>query len=259
MTANVTVGGTTREVRIIVLHAKATGDAESYTRRRDASVALKAYVDGQVAMGRAVIVMGDFNDELAASISGGGRPSPYVNFVSDPAYVFATSALDAQNVPTYCNNASCSSGSTLDHVLLSAPAAAGYVAGSGDRYGELLTGITQYTSTTSDHLPVLARISLPGIPVADEAGPTPGSVVLLPAAPSPFRSQTTLRFLLAAPADVSVDVVDVLGRTVAHLGGPYGAGEHRVTLDGGALAAGVYRVRVRAGGEERVQTVVRAR
>ena len=51
----------------------------------------------------------------------------------------------------------------------------------------------------------------------------------------------------------------MLGRTVAHLGGAYGAGEHRLVLDGGALAAGVYRVRLRAAGVERVQTVVRAR
>lgn len=258
MTANVTLGGTTKQIRFIVFHAKAEdGDVVSYNRRVAASNALKTYIDGQTAQGRAVIALGDFNDELVGSISGSGRPSPYFNFVNDPAYVFATSAINAANVHTYCSNASCSSGSTLDHILLAGGAAAGYVVGSGDRYGELLTGITQYTATTSDHLPVLARFSLPA--VAEEDGPDAGAVALLPAAPSPFRAGTTLRFLLAAPADVSIDIVDVLGRTVAHLGGAYGAGEHRIALDGAALAAGVYRVRLRAGGAERVQTVVRAR
>ena len=257
MTALVTVGGATREVRIIVIHAKATSDVPSYTRRRDASLALKTYVDGQVAMGRAVIVLGDFNDELSRSITS-GQPSPYVNFVTDPAYLFATARLDAQNIGTFCGSSTtCSTGSTIDHILISQPLVSAYVTDSGDRYGELLTGITQYTETTSDHLPVLARFSIQA--VADEEDPAAGRIVLAPAAPSPFRSGTTLRFTLAEASDVSIDVLDVLGRTVAHVGGAYGSGEHRVALDGSGLAAGVYRVRLRAGGLERVQTVIRAR
>ncbi|HEX9950847.1 MAG TPA: endonuclease/exonuclease/phosphatase family protein [Rubricoccaceae bacterium] len=257
VTANVTVNGATRQVRFIIYHGKALADATSYSRRAAASVALKTYMDGQTAQGRSVVLLGDYNDELVGSIAGGGRTSPYANFVADPAYVFATTRINNSNIPTYCSNASCSSGSTLDHILFSGGIVSGYVADSGDRYGELLTGITQYTSTTSDHLPVLARFSLQA--VAGEEDPSAGAIVLAPAAPSPFRSGTTLRFTLAEASDVSIDVLDVLGRTVAHVGGAYGSGEHRVALDGSGLAAGVYRVRLRAGGLERVQTVVRAR
>ena len=259
MVANVTVGGVARQIRFIAIHAKATGDGPSYDRRAAASVALKTYVDDQIAQGRSVVVLGDFNDELSGSISGGGRASPYANFVADtPDYVFATQRLNDQNIGTFCgSNSTCNTGSTIDHILLGGPVVGDLDPGSGDRYGELLTAITQYTVTTSDHLPVLARIRLRA--VADEGGPEAGPVALLPASPSPFRNATTLRFRLDAASDVRLDVLDVLGRSVASLGGAYGPGEHRLSLDGTPLAPGLYRVRLQAAGTVRTQTVIRAR
>ncbi len=256
LTADVTIGGATQRMRFIAVHAKASSDTTSYNKRLAGAQQLKTYTDGLAAQGIAFVVMGDFNDELGASITR-GRPSPYAAFVSDPTYTFATQRLDDQNIATYCSNSTCSSGSTLDHILIGGSATASYVATSGDRYGELIAGITQYTVTTSDHLPVLAQFTV--TPVAGEGGPDAGALALLPAAPSPFRASTTLRFSLASAADVQIDVVDVLGRTVAHVGGFYGAGEHRIALDGSGLAAGLYQVRLRADGQQRVQTVVRAR
>lgn len=259
MVANVTAGGVSREIRFIAIHAKASSDVPSYERRAAASVALKAYVDDQIAQGRSVVVLGDFNDELSGSISGGGRPSPYANFVADTRYVFATQRINDQNIGTFCgSNATCNTGSTIDHILLGGPVAGDLEPGSGDRYGELLTAITQYTVTTSDHLPVLARVRLRTV-LAGEEGREAGPVALLPASPSPFRGATTLRFRLDAASSVRIDVLDVLGRTVASLGGAYGPGEHRLALDGTTLAAGLYRVRLVAAGEVRTQTVIRAR
>ncbi len=256
LTADVTIGGVTQRMRFIAIHAKASGDLDSYNKRLAGAAQLKAYTDGLAAQGIAFVVLGDFNDELATSIAG-GRPSPYAAFVADPTYTFATQRLNDQNIATYCSNASCSSGSTLDHVLMGGSATAAYVTNSGDRYGELIAGIAQYRETTSDHLPVLAQFTLP--PVAGEDGPDAGALALLPAAPSPFRTSTTLRFSLGTSADVQIEVVDVLGRTVAHVGGFYGAGEHRIALDGSSLAAGLYQIRLRADGQTRVQTVVRSR
>ena len=255
MVADVDLGGATRRMHFIAIHAKATSDLDSYNKRLAGSVQLKTYVDGLIAQGIPVVVLGDFNDELTTSISG-GRPSPYANFTADANYTFATQRLNDQNIGTFCGSSpTCSTGSTIDHILVGGAAELTYVGGSGDRYGELLAGIPNYTQNTSDHLPVLAQFFV--LPVAGEAGPE--AVALLAAAPSPFRQSTTLRFTLAAASDVSVEVVDVLGRTVARLGGAYGPGEHRLVLDGAPLAAGLYRVRLRAGGVERVQTVVRAR
>ena len=256
--ATVTLGGVAREMRFIALHAKASSDLDSYNKRLAGAAQLKTYVDGLVAQGAAVVIMGDFNDELTTSIAG-GRPSPYAAFVADTDdYVFATQRLNDQNIGTFCGSSStCGGGSTIDHILLGGAARTAYVAGSGDRYAELLTGITQYTTTTSDHLPVLARLAVTA--TAGEDGPDDRRLALLPAAPNPFRSGTAIRFVLAEASDVQVEVSDVLGRTVATLGGAYSAGDHQIALDGAGLAAGLYRVRLRAGGTERVQTVIRAR
>lgn len=80
------------------------------------------------------------------------------------------------------------------------------------------------------------------------------------AAPNPSRGRAAVSFGVAEAADVRVAVYDALGREVAVLAdGPRTPGRHRVDLDGARLPAGVYVVRVAAGGRaEAVRlTVVR--
>jgi endonuclease/exonuclease/phosphatase family metal-dependent hydrolase len=62
-------------LQVVVLHAKAYSDSQSYARRLAASTALKAYLDRAFATAK-LLVVGDFNDEISRSISR-GRPSPY--------------------------------------------------------------------------------------------------------------------------------------------------------------------------------------
>ncbi len=96
--------------------------------------------------------------------------------------------------------------------------------------------------------------------VAGEAGPDGSSVSLSAGAPNPVASLTTLSYSLDAPAAVSVDVVDALGRTVATLAsGTAAAGTHPVTWDARSAAPGVYVVRLTAGSVLRTQRVVVAR
>ena len=79
-------------------------------------------------------------------------------------------------------------------------------------------------------------------------------------APNPARGPVTLGFTLAAPADVRLALHDGLGREVAVLAaGPHAAGRHTATLDEAALAAGLYVLRLRAGGEERVRPLALVR
>ena len=258
--ATVTVDGQAREVRFITIHAKASRDPDSYERREDGAARLKAYTDGLLAQGVRVVVLGDFNDRLVGSTRGSSFDSPYRPFVDDPAYGAATLSTEEAGLATFCgSDDTCSGGSTIDHILYSS-ATLGFVPDAQNaqrqRYGELLTELPQYTATTSDHLPVLANLVLTG-PVADDAGPEAGPVALLPAAPSPFRTSTRLRFRLDAPADVALDVFDVLGRRVASAAGPYGLGEHAVALDGAGLAPGPYLVRLQAAGQTRSRLITR--
>ena len=266
LTATATVGGEAREVRIIGFHAKANTSSAScdiacsYERRVDAAARLKAYADGLLAKDLPVVILGDFNDLLTGSVRGTTFASPYRPFVDDADYGAATLATEDAGLATFCGSDNdCGGSSTIDHVLYSAETL-GFVPDAANpqrqRYGELLTALPQYTNTTSDHLPALANLVLTG-PVDGASGPEAGPVALLPSAPSPFRSATRLRFRLAAPAAVALDVFDVTGRRVASVAGPYGAGEHAVTLDGSALAPGAYLVRLRAGGEVRSRLITR--
>lgn len=253
--ASVTLDGETRSIRLINIHAKCCSDDASYNRRVNAANALKEYLDPLEDQGLAVVLLGDYNDRLNQSISGG--LSPYRPFyVREDEYTFATRDLDPDGV-TFCSNNSCTSGSPIDHILFTSALSAEYEVGSGETYDELVAAIPNYRSTTADHLPVLARFAFRS--TASEADPEAGPVALLTPAPSPFRTATALRFRLDAPADVRLDVFDALGRRVASASGAYGAGEHAVPLDGRALAPGLYVVRLEAGGIHRTQAVVRAR
>lgn len=96
--------------------------------------------------------------------------------------------------------------------------------------------------------------------VASDASPAPSGLRLEAPTPNPTTATVAVRFSLDAPADVTVSVLDVLGREVVRVAaGTYGAGEHRVSADVRGLPAGVYAVRLASGGAALVQrlTVVR--
>lgn len=75
--------------------------------------------------------------------------------------------------------------------------------------------------------------------------PANGEIVLYQNAPNPFSGQTDIRYRLAAEGFVSLVLHDVRGRAVRTLDQGYRApGEHRVDLDAGSLAPGVYYYRL---------------
>lgn len=251
--ARVSVGGTSRTIRVIDIHAKAGTGADDYDKRAAGAVELKAYVDARIARGESVIVLGDLNDFLTRSTRS-GQPSPYAAFLADDDYVAATLPVEQAGQPTLCGNSSCTSGSTRDHLLFTADLSAQYVEGSGDRYGELIGAVSGYTFSTSDHLPVLARFSF----LSTASEPAPGPLALA-VGPNPLGDRATLRFHLAEPARVEVDVTDALGRRVWSASEASGAGGQSLALPSAAWAPGVYVVRLRAGDVTASRVVVRGR
>jgi len=82
----------------------------------------------------------------------------------------------------------------------------------------------------------------------------------LAVSPNPVASSAEVSVTLASPTDVTVEVVDALGRRVAVLAdGPQPAGASSWRWDAGGHPSGVYVVRLRAGDEVHTQrvTVVR--
>lgn len=152
----VTLNGTTEDVVVIVLHMKCCTDDESYTRRQNASNALKTYLDATYPTQK-VFVIGDWNDDVDVSINA-GRPSPYKNFVdAASSYRFPTKALSDAGI------SSTSYPDLIDHHLVTNEGNATYVSGSAEVY-RLDTYIANYSTTTSDHHPVLTRYTTGGAP-----------------------------------------------------------------------------------------------
>jgi hypothetical protein len=66
--------------------------------------------------------------------------------------------------------------------------------------------------------------------------------------PNPFNPETSISYEIPHFSQVSLSVVDLLGRTVAVLyDGPAEPGRYRLRLDGRMLASGIYLARLVAG------------
>ena len=256
--ADVILPDTTVRMTFITVHMKAFDDLDSYNRRVDASNRLKNHIDF-LRPNAPMVVLGDMNDELGRSIAA-GRVSPYQNFLDDSAnYAFLTLPLDEQNIDTFCNNSSCSSGSTLDHILITDELFAAYEASSSARFDALLDSITGYTSSTSDHLPVFARFDF-ATGTTVETSDIPSALMVEPAYPNPFHATTTLTYTLSRPSPVEVAVFDLLGRRVATLAeGIRPAGQHRAVWEAATLPPGLYLLRLTTAEAIHTQGVVRVR
>jgi endonuclease/exonuclease/phosphatase family metal-dependent hydrolase len=148
----VTLNGQTRDIVVIVFHAKAFNDTTSWQRRLNASNALKSYLDTTYPS-TPVVVLGDWNDDVDTSITS-GKASPYQNFVSDSAdYFFPTKALTDAKVSSTTGYPD-----FIDHHLITNELQGLYVAGSAKAY-RVDSYISNYSSTTTDHFPVLSRYS----------------------------------------------------------------------------------------------------
>ncbi|MDR1416059.1 MAG: endonuclease/exonuclease/phosphatase family protein, partial [Prevotellaceae bacterium] len=142
---NISADNRTIPITLVNLHAKAFSDTTSYSRRVQASLGLKTLLDGSSYSTQNLIVLGDFNDDIDASTYK-KLASPYKNFVDDSLhYRFLTSAISA-------------SVSMIDHIMVSNELFP-YVYGNAQREDDIVNDVSDYTATTSDHLPVSATLA----------------------------------------------------------------------------------------------------
>jgi len=86
--------------------------------------------------------------------------------------------------------------------------------------------------------------------------------MVLEAYPSIFSDKVTIAYSLDEPANVSIEVVDIVGRTVRTLIGAQrrSSGDHTITWDGyggtGPLASGMYWVVISGSGHRIARPVV---
>ena len=91
----------------------------------------------------------------------------------------------------------------------------------------------------------------------DEVPALPDRVQLEAPFPNPFRTRVTFRYALPKPVRIRLAVYDLLGRQVAMLvDGLQAAGQHTITWTPEKLAAGLYLVRLEAGGHTETRPVL---
>ena len=96
------------------------------------------------------------------------------------------------------------------------------------------------------------------IPVGEEAGERPVSVMLRGAAPNPVRGATTLSYRLGGAAEVTLEIFDVGGRMVSRLVDHerQRPGWHRIDWDARGADAGVYFSRLSVNGDVHAKKMV---
>lgn len=98
---------------------------------------------------------------------------------------------------------------------------------------------------------------LQSAPRPDERRGVPQGYQLLGAYPNPFNRASQVGFVVPTAARVKLELFDLQGRAVATVvDRTFAAGTHRVTLDAGDLAGGVYFLRMKSGDFQAARKVV---
>lgn len=160
-TFNVTVAGVSKQVKVIGVHAKAnensnaTDALEAYERRKyDVKVlydTLKAQYPNDL-----LILAGDFNDDLDLTVANVSMTeTTYKPFTDDAAsFTGVTKVLSDNGFRSYL-----ALDNVIDHIMVSNELAPAYINGSAG-VATPYTTISDYSVSTSDHVPVVARFDL---------------------------------------------------------------------------------------------------
>ncbi len=179
-----TINGIKKRLHLIGIHARANAGGSTATlaerelqyrqRRYDVEV-LKDSLDTQYGNAN-VLLAGDYNDDVDETVSEitSTKESSYLKFASDTTnYQIVTKTLSETGFRTYL-----SFDNVIDHISISKALKTSYVKNSAGvelpfRY------LANYTTTTSDHLPVVASFQfLP--PITSVSEPTDGELIVFP-------------------------------------------------------------------------------
>jgi hypothetical protein len=157
------VGGVKKLLNLVDLHARANSgsDMNKYNMRKYDAQVLKDSLDRYYANSN-LIILGDYNDDVDESVIS-PNPSTYKMFVDDKTnYTPLTLEISKAGAFSYL-----SSNGFLDHIMISNELNDQYIENSIAVY-DPRNDIANYTNTTSDHGPVIARFELkPTLSVID--------------------------------------------------------------------------------------------
>ncbi len=163
-----TVNGVKRRLNLVGIHARANTATAVVDKER---IFLQRKIDVEVLKDsldkffgdESVILLGDFNDDVDENVVTGisTKESSYKKFVDDTKnWVIASKTLSDNGYRSYI-----SQDNVIDHIVFSNELSSSYLDNSINTHLPFIY-IPNYTSTTSDHIPVLARFQFPAIPLA---------------------------------------------------------------------------------------------
>ncbi|MCD0472153.1 T9SS-dependent choice-of-anchor J family protein [Flavobacterium sp. JAS] len=150
------VGGVKKLINLVDIHARANSgsDMSKYNMRKYDIKVLADSLNTYYSKAN-LMILGDFNDDVKKSVVGTNNPSTYQVMVDDVTN-FNALTLDISKAGAY---SFLSSGGFLDHIIISNELTDQYIPNSTAVY-DPRADITNYTNTTSDHGPVIARFAL---------------------------------------------------------------------------------------------------
>jgi len=277
---------TTVVLRIYSAHLKAGNTEDDATRRLGEATVLRNYLNG-LSEGSEFVVVGDFNlyesDEPAYGMLIGEPDNAGRNYDpidtpgawhNDP--VFASVHTQSTRGESYGGmddrfDFLLTSGALFDSIAFQ------YLEGSYTPFGNdgnhfnmsindgensaVPDSVADALYNASDHLPVFLDLLVHSASSTRRSVSAPlFSFQLCPNFPNPFNSQTVIRYEIASPGPVRLQVFDLLGRRVATLmDGFQQPGAHAVLFDAAGLASGNYFYSLSTTQTQQVRRMVLAR
>ena len=252
--ADVTIDNVTERINFINLHARANssnGPEDRYAMRRYDVEVLKNYIDSTLAEAN-VILLGDYNDDVDETVANvSTTTSSYVAYTNDNAadatdnqfYQVVTASLSEAGRRSFVSREN-----MIDHIAVTDELIDEVLPNSATVHYEFVS--STYENTTSDHIPVSARLrfadtnepdtTITGLP------PKPfGRPLRIRVYPIPIRDQFTLRFTAAYADEVMIRIRDIWGRLryVNRVSLRPGVQEIHLDADALHLARGIYVLR----------------
>lgn len=161
MTADVTINGTTEQINVVALHARANSGTDAqgrYDMRKYDVEVLKDTLDVQYA-DKKLILLGDYNDDVDTTVADitTTTTSSFNAYATDEVnYNIVSKALSNQDFRSYVFREN-----MIDHITITNELNDNYIAESVRVHYEFYD--SDYPNTVSDHFPVSARFQLKGL------------------------------------------------------------------------------------------------
>lgn len=243
MEADISNGQATKKYHFILIHGKAgSADINDYNRRKGGAKELKDSLDAQFSTVN-IILLGDYNDDLDSTISLNVVPAltSYDDIVKDStdndhykSITMPLSMAGLRSIAAYSD--------VIDHQIFSNEMVPDYVPFSARMIHEVENWVSNYSSRTTDHYPVMSRTLLPtAVTGINNITAAKLSFKLMP---NPAKNQLFLSFKPEAGM-VQIDILDINGQVVLRDAGYRTAAINQSKqLNIENLSSGIYLIRI---------------